>query len=48
MKTKLTKLFVDFFESEQASGIVLILCTVTSIVIANSYFGKDYTDKCGH
>lgn len=44
MKTKLTKLFVDFFESEQASGIVLILCTVTSIVIANSYYGKDYTD----
>jgi NhaA family Na+:H+ antiporter len=44
MKAKLTKLFVDFFESEQASGIVLILCTVTSIVIANSCFGKEYTD----
>lgn len=44
MKTKLTKLFVEFFESEQASGIVLILCTVTSIVIANSYFGTEYSD----
>ena len=42
MKVKLTKLFVDFVDSEQASGIILILCTVTSIVIANSYFGKDY------
>jgi Na+:H+ antiporter, NhaA family len=44
MKTKLTKLFVEFFQSEQASGIVLILCTITSILIANSYFGKGYTD----
>jgi NhaA family Na+:H+ antiporter len=44
MKTKLTKLFVDFSESEQSSGIILILCTVTSIAFANSYFGKDYSD----
>ncbi|MCX5861605.1 MAG: Na+/H+ antiporter NhaA [Deltaproteobacteria bacterium] len=44
MKTKLSKLFEEFFESEQVSGIILILCTVTSIVIANSYFGKDYLD----
>lgn len=44
MKTNLTKLFVDFFESEKTSGIILILCTMTSIAIANSYFGKDYSD----
>jgi NhaA family Na+:H+ antiporter len=44
MKTKLTKLFVEFFESEKASGIILILCTITSIAIANSYFGKEYLD----
>lgn len=44
MKTKLTKLFVEFFESEQASGIFLILCTIISIIIANSYFGKGYLD----
>ena len=44
MKTKLTKLFVEFLESEQASGIILILCTVASITIANSYFGKGYLD----
>ena len=44
MNTKLSKLFIDFFESEQASGIILLLCTVTSIVIANSSFGKDYAE----
>lgn len=42
MKTKLTKIFVEFFESKKASGIILIFCTVTSIFIANSYFGKAY------
>jgi Na+:H+ antiporter, NhaA family len=44
LKIKFTSLFVEFFESEQASGIVLILCTITSIMIANSYFGKEYVD----
>jgi NhaA family Na+:H+ antiporter len=44
MITKLTKLFTEFFESEKTSGIILILCTVISLVIANSYFGKDYLD----
>jgi NhaA family Na+:H+ antiporter len=44
MTTKLTNLFVEFFESERASGFILILCTVTSIVIANSYFGKECSD----
>jgi Na+:H+ antiporter, NhaA family len=44
MKTKLTKLFIEFFESERASGVILILCTITSIAIANSHFGKGYLD----
>ncbi len=44
MKTKLTPLFVDFFESEKASGIVLIVCTLLSMVIANSHFGTAYLD----
>lgn len=44
MKTKLTKLFIDFFESEKTSGVILILCTVTSIAIANSNFGSDYLE----
>jgi NhaA family Na+:H+ antiporter len=44
MKTNLTRLFIEFFNNEQASGIVLIACTLTSILIANSLFGKDYID----
>ena len=44
MKTNLTKLFIEFFESERASGFILILCTITSIAIANSYFGKGYLE----
>ena len=44
MKTKLTRLFIEFFNSEQASGILLIACTLTSILIANSLFGKDFMD----
>lgn len=39
-KEKLTTLFVEFFQSEQASGVILILCTVLSISLANSAFGK--------
>lgn len=44
MKTKLTRLFVEFLESEQASGVILIVCMVASIAMANSYFGSDYLD----
>jgi NhaA family Na+:H+ antiporter len=44
MKTKLTRLFIEFFDSEQASGIVLIACTITSILIANSVFGSGFID----
>ncbi len=44
MKTKLTRLFIEFFDSEQASGIVLIACTLTSILIAKSLFGKGFID----
>jgi len=41
---KLTKLFTEFFESEKASGVILILCTIASIAIANSAFGNGYID----
>src|SRR5262245_48786957 len=44
MKTHLTTLFTEFLESEQASGIILILCTMTAIVMANSPLGKDFLD----
>lgn len=41
-RIKLTKLFNHFFHSEKTGGMVLIGCTVLSIVIANSSFGADY------
>ena len=43
-KNRLINLFTEFGESEKASGIILIICTLLSIAIANSYFGKGYLD----
>lgn len=37
-----TKLFIDFFKSEKAGGLVLIACTILSLTFANSNFGTDY------
>ncbi len=37
-----SKTFSNFFESEKSSGIVLIFCTLISLVIANSVFGQGY------
>lgn len=39
---KATKLFTEFFESEKAAGLVLIACTVVSLVLANSGLGESY------
>lgn len=39
---KVTKLFKDFFDSEKAGGLILISCTVFSLLLANSNFGADY------
>lgn len=44
MQKKLARLFTEFFDTEKASGIILILCTISSIVVANSPFGKVYID----
>lgn len=44
MRTKLTKLFLEFLESEQGSGVILILCTVTALVIANSPLGVAFLE----
>lgn len=38
----LTKLFKDFFDSEKAGGLVLIVCTILSLMIANSTIGTSY------
>ena len=44
MQTNLTTLFTEFLESEQASGVILIVCTLTAIVMANSPFGNSFLD----
>jgi Na+:H+ antiporter, NhaA family len=44
MKTRLTALFSEFFDSEKASGIVLLLSAITALLIANSSFGKSFLD----
>jgi NhaA family Na+:H+ antiporter len=39
---KLTALFDDFFHSEKSSGLVLMGCTVASLVLANSVWQSEY------
>lgn len=39
---QITKLFKEFFESEKAGGIVLIICTIVSLILANSFFQTGY------
>ena len=39
---KVTQLFKDFFESEKLGGLVLLVCTIVSLVLANSSFGESY------
>ncbi|HMR99980.1 MAG TPA: Na+/H+ antiporter NhaA [Anaerolineales bacterium] len=41
---RLTRLFKEFFASEQSSSIVLILCTLASLVAANSPLGASYIE----
>ena len=37
-----TRLFREFFESERAGGLLLIACTLISLIAANSIIGEDY------
>ena len=43
-QTTLSKTFTNFFDSETASGILLIICTIVSLAIANSTLGVAYLD----
>ncbi len=38
----ITQLFKNFFESEKVGGLFLLVCTLTSLVLANSSFGESY------
>lgn len=42
IQRKLSKTFTNFFNSEKAGGIILIVCTIISLLIANSSFGESY------
>lgn len=39
---KLSKLFTSFFESEKAGGLILLFCTIFSLLISNSTFSESY------
>ncbi|MBK9489729.1 MAG: Na+/H+ antiporter NhaA [Haliscomenobacter sp.] len=48
-----SKLFNEFFNSEKAGGLILIACTMLSLIVANSSLGAGYhhfwqTDFAGH
>ena len=41
-RTVLSRTFINFFESEKSGGVLLILCTLVSLGIANSSLGPAY------
>ncbi len=41
-KRKLSKTFQNFFRSTRSSGIMLIICTIVSLLITNSIMGATY------
>jgi Na+:H+ antiporter, NhaA family len=44
VQNNLSITFNRFFESEKSSGVLLIVCTLISISIANSFLGSDYLE----
>lgn len=42
VQRKLSKTFTRFFDSEKSSGIILIICTIVSLLITNSPIGEKY------
>ncbi|MFN3330437.1 MAG: Na+/H+ antiporter NhaA, partial [Pyrinomonadaceae bacterium] len=43
LRKRLSKSFKAFFESERSSGVLMIICTVVSMLLANSFLGEKYT-----
>ncbi|MCX6266881.1 MAG: Na+/H+ antiporter NhaA [Bacteroidetes bacterium] len=39
---RLSRQFIEFFNSEKAGGLILIFCTIFSLIAANSFLGADY------
>src|SRR6185503_13553817 len=48
MMGKFTDLFRNFFDSEKVAGLLLVFCTIISLLIANSYIGADYIQFMHH
>lgn len=44
MRYKVTRLFIEFFESEKASGILLIFSAVAAMILANSPLGERFIE----
>jgi NhaA family Na+:H+ antiporter len=42
VQVKLSDSFKKFFESEKSSGILLIVCTIVSLLITNVFIGENY------
>lgn len=42
VQRKLSKTFGEFFDSEKSSGVMLIVCTVVSLALANSLVSENY------
>ena len=42
VQKNLSKSFKDFFDSEKSSGILLVTCTLVSLLLANSIVGERY------
>jgi len=42
MAGRFSNLFKGFFDSEKVAGLILVICTIVSLVIANSAFGENY------
>lgn len=48
MSGKYTNLFKGFFDSEKIAGLLLVFCTIVSLLIANSSIGADYVRFMHH
>ncbi|HEV2803064.1 MAG TPA: Na+/H+ antiporter NhaA [Pyrinomonadaceae bacterium] len=42
VQRKLSNTFKNFFDSEKSSGVLLIICTIISLLLANSVLGANY------
>jgi Na+:H+ antiporter, NhaA family len=41
---KITRIMKDFLDSEKVGGVILLACTIISLIIANSEAGQNYID----